>query len=86
MPFRNSKNYGTVTNLLILAVVALCLYVVFKAGQGLQESKGVFNSAESIRNITSFDLRGALSFEHPLSILILQILVIIVISRVFAWI
>lgn len=72
--------------MLILAVVALCLYVVFKAGQGLQESKGVFNSAESIRNITSFDLRGALSFEHPLSILILQILVIIVISRVFAWI
>lgn len=84
MPAGRKSYYGLLTNVLILAVVVVCLYLIFSAGQLLEKSNGVVSSGH-IESLKSFDLSGSISFRHPLSILILQILVIILISRVLGW-
>lgn len=73
-------------NLLILAAVGIALYMVFDAGKALESYKGISGSEQISNGIKTFDLSSALNFEHSLSILILQILVIIIFSRVLGWI
>lgn len=84
MPFKKNRYLTWILNLLILTIVGVALYFVFTAGQALESSKGIPGNITS-ESIKTFDLDNVVYFKHPLSILILQILVIIIISRILAW-
>lgn len=73
-------------NLLILSAVGIVLYMVFHAGKSLEALKGINAGAHLSNGLRTFDLGNAVNFEHSLSILILQILVIIVFSRGLGWV
>jgi len=83
--FKRDKYTPWILNLLIISAVGFCLYLVFDAGQALEVSKGVNSGSGSFSGFDIFDIRGAVNVTHPLSILILQILVIIVTSRLLGW-
>lgn len=67
----------------VLAAVIITLWQVFKAGLVLEKSRGT-HPFEISGSDQFFDL-SVVNLHHPLSILILQILVIIVASRLLGW-
>lgn len=79
------KNKRTFVKLLIFSVVGVLLYVVFKEGQKLETSSQIGHLNNGLHSISSLKLSDVFDFAHPLSILILQILVIIIFSRILAW-
>ncbi len=79
----NRKYFKILINLLIVSVVGFILYFIFSAGESLESAKGIIRNGSAVNG--TFDLSNAVNFKHSLSILILQILVIILFSRVLGW-
>ncbi len=69
-------------NILIVAIIAAVLYFTFNAGELLEKGRSIGSSLQHPSNGATFDLSKSFNFRHSLSILILQILVIVVFSRV----
>ena len=67
----------------VLSAVAITLWIVFKAGLLLERSRGTVPFEISASG-QIFDF-SVVNLHHPLSILILQILVIIITSRLLGW-
>jgi Kef-type K+ transport system membrane component KefB len=67
----------------VLSVVIVTLWLVFRAGLALERSRGTLPFEISASGQV-FDL-SVVNLQHPLSILILQILVIIISSRLLGW-
>lgn len=82
--FKNKKA-AWIGNIIIIGVIGFLLYSLFQTGKQLELARGL-TSKSLLSNGTSFiDLTSAVSFRHALSILILQIIIIIIISRIMAW-
>ncbi|MBK6964626.1 MAG: cation:proton antiporter [Bacteroidales bacterium] len=85
---RNRNKFaGSLINLAVIATVGLVMWFILDAGKILQESKlgiGVIDSKSGVSS--AFDLSNSINLHHPLSILILQIIVIILASRLLGWI
>ncbi len=86
MAIFKSKKVAWISNVLIIAIIGLILYFLFHAGKQLELARGL--AAKSLlSNGTGFiDLASAVNFRHSLSILILQIIIIIIIARIMAWV
>jgi len=79
--FKN-RYIGLLVNLLILAFTGAVLYIIFTAGRSLEEGRGISKIAGQVTNGRTLDLLKTIDVRHSLSILILQILVIVIFSRV----
>ncbi|MFH1119018.1 MAG: cation:proton antiporter [Bacteroidota bacterium] len=79
---QKSGHSSAFLNLALIAVVAVLLWLIFDAGKVFNTGKMKFVTAGAS---SSFDISQEISFHHPLSILILQILVIILASRILGW-
>jgi len=66
-----------------VGAVGFILYFIFSAGESLEAAKGIIRNGSGVNS--TFDMSNAVNFKHSLSILILQILVIIIFSRVLGW-
>ncbi len=74
-------------NLAIIAMVGLILWFILDAGKAMQLSKAGAAAVVADTGLTNtFNYSNVINFHHPLSILILQILVIILASRTLGWI
>lgn len=85
---RNSPKFrGSMVNLAIFAMVGLVLWFILDAGKALQIGKEGAGSVLSDSGLSgAFEFGNVINLHHPLSILILQILVIILASRILGWI
>ena len=72
-------------NALILTGVFFAVYWIFEAGQTLEFSRNISSGSNLSNGNNELNLHDVLKLNHPLSILILQIIVIIFFARVFAW-
>jgi len=79
------KNRRSFVKLLIFVVVGFLLYILFVEGQKLETGTQIGNLKDGTGSMSSLRLSDIFDFTHPLSILILQILVIIIFSRALAW-
>jgi Kef-type K+ transport system membrane component KefB len=78
---------GTLVNLAIIAMVGLVLWFILDAGKALQTGKKGVGSVLSDSGLSNaFEFGNVINLHHPLSILILQILIIILASRILGWI
>lgn len=73
---------NSLLNLAVIAVVAVLLWLIFDAGKIFDTGKMQFAATGTS---SSFDFSHLINLHHPLSILILQILVIILTSRILGW-
>lgn len=84
----SSGKYSAFFNLAMISVVAVVLWFILDAGKMLETaipgSAPQGNAANGHSGV--FNLADVISLHHPLSILILQILVIILASRMLGWI
>ncbi len=78
--FKN-KYIGLLVNLLMVLVIGAILYFTFTAGQVLEDARGI-TKVPHINNGQTFNLLQTINVHHPLSVLILQILVIVIFSRI----
>lgn len=78
----NSKN--TILNLTVAAEAAFLLWFILSAGEKLNTTVPQLQSSSSSESFIE-GLFAGLHFQHSLSVLILQILVIIVVSRLLGW-
>ena len=88
-PGKNSHRYlRPLLNLGIVASVALLLWQIFKAGKLFETGYGLAGMSYKgvVKAPAVFDFSEVINLHHPLSILILQILVIILASRILGWI
>lgn len=83
MAFKKSLSF--IVNLVLVLLVGVIVYFIYNAGKALEVAKGVVSESHNGDIVKVFDFSGSFSFSHPLSILILQILVIIIASRILAW-
>lgn len=79
------KYSGLLLNASVIVGVGLLLYFIFNAGLLLETTKGI-TSGDGNEMVKTFDISNTINFQHSLSILILQILVIIIFSRILAWV
>jgi Kef-type K+ transport system membrane component KefB len=84
MAIKTGNNKNTILNLAVAAGVALLLWFILSAGQKLNTSVPQMQPSGSSGSFTE-GLFAGLHFQHSLSVLILQILVIIVVSRLLGW-
>ncbi|HOI87147.1 MAG TPA: cation:proton antiporter, partial [Lentimicrobium sp.] len=78
---------GPIINLVMVALTALVLWLILDAGKALEVIADMEDAAIASRPSAGFfSLGDTITFHHPLSVLILQILVIILASRILGWI
>ncbi|PKP49187.1 MAG: cation/H(+) antiporter [Bacteroidetes bacterium HGW-Bacteroidetes-11] len=78
------KNYSSIRNLIVAGGAALLLWIIIDAGKSL--SNLPFSPVSGFQNDSLLsDLLQGIILHHPLSVLILQILVIILASRILGW-
>lgn len=82
--FKNKK-IAWVGNFLIIGMICLILYFLFQSGKQLEIARGLTAKTFLSNGASFIDLSSAVSFRHILSILILQIIIIIIISRIMGW-
>lgn len=86
---RNRKKYiRPLLNIGVISLVALLLWQIFKAGKLFETGVGPggMNIMTAVNTPAVFNFSEVINLHHPLSILILQILVIILASRILGWI
>lgn len=84
MKTKTGNNKNTILNLAVAAGVALLLWFILSAGQKLNPGVPQLEPSGTSGSFADGLLAG-LHFKHSLSVLILQILVIIVVSRLLGW-
>lgn len=70
--------------LLIVTVVSSLLFIIFKAGHQLELSRGF--AVVKASQINSINFSDIFHFQDSLSVLLLQIIVILVFSRILVWV
>ena len=78
------RSVGPLVNLFVMASVVALLWLIFNTGKSLGTVQIAAATPAQVTNLWSGLLNG-IHLEHPLSILILQILVIILASRILGW-
>lgn len=75
-------------NIAIIAVVAVLLWLILQAGKTFEHNKGLASLVSKTSSGSSgiFNFHEVINLHHPLSVLILQILIIILVSRVLGWV
>jgi len=87
LSMQKPKFRGSFLNLAIVTMVGLVLWFILDAGKMLQAGRFVANdSISSPVSQQAFNIDNVINLHQPLSILILQILVIILTSRILGWI
>lgn len=87
MPYRRTKGFrGSFINLVVIGLVGALLWFILDAGKALQTGRtGIRQLSHQAFSFSSLELSNIVNLHHPLSILILQILVIIIASRLLGW-
>jgi len=86
-PKLSTRLTGAWLNMVVAGAVALLLWLILHAGKTVEMARGVpvAGSVTNTGNSNAGLLGEMISFHHPLSVLILQILVIIIASRLLGW-
>lgn len=78
------KNYTSIRNLIVVGGAAVLLWIIFEAGKKLSNIPVSPVNGSQNESLLPGLLQG-INLQHPLSVLILQILVIILASRILGW-
>ncbi|KAF0201108.1 MAG: sodium/hydrogen [Bacteroidetes bacterium] len=78
------KSYSSIRNLVVVGGAALLLWIIFNAGKHMSNLPASPLIDAQYESLVPRLLQG-INMHHPLSVLILQILVIILASRILGW-
>lgn len=82
----SAVKHNTLYNLILLAVMAFSLWLITDAGKALEQAGTQAAASESSGLTGIFSLSNVINLQQPLSVLLLQILVIILASRLLGWV